>query len=97
MSEIDREKLLSIGIAKYRKEADRRDKALAKDMDAYKRLRKQGMQPPRVDGCAKLESEAISPLEVQTGVVTSNLPAEERRKMAKRLDVLEFQKATFLR
>jgi len=96
MSEIDRDKLLSIGMIKQSHLANR-DRRLSKDLEAYKRLRMNGLQPPRVDGSARLESEAVTPLEVQTGVVMSNLPAEERRKMAKRLDVLEFSPAKFLR
>lgn len=93
---IDREKLLSIGVMKKSKDAGR-DRQLSKDLDAYKRLRKQGMQPPRIDGSARLESEAVSDIEIRTGVVPSNLSAEERRKMAKRLDSLDFSPAVFLK
>jgi len=33
-----------------------RDRQLRKDLDAYKRLRKDGLQPAHVDGSAKLEA-----------------------------------------
>lgn len=97
MSEIDREKILSLGVTKYRKEMDRKDAVLAKDLEAYKRLRMNGLQPPRVDGSARLESEAVTPVEIQTGVVSANLPAKEREAMAKRLDGLDFTPARFVR
>lgn len=97
MTPIDREKILSIGTNRHRAEGDLADRKLAKDLAAYKRLRMEGMQPPRVDGSAQLEKEAITPLEIQTGVVSANLPAKEREAMAKRLDVLDFTPATFLR
>ncbi len=33
-----------------------RDKEISRDNDAYRRLRKDGVQPERVDGSAKLEA-----------------------------------------
>ena len=94
---IDRDKILSLGVKKYSKEMDRKDAVLAKDLEAYKRLRKQGLQPPSVDGSARLESEAVSKVEIQTGVVSANLPRDERVKMAKRLEVMDFEPARFVR
>lgn len=38
-----------------------------RDMPAYKRLRSDGLQPNRIDGSARLEKEASTPLEVQMG------------------------------
>lgn len=38
-----------------------------KDMDAYKRLRQDGLQPPTIDGSAKLESKAEHKFQVETG------------------------------
>lgn len=49
-------------------EAKERD--LHKDRDAYKRLRRDGLQPPRVDGSAALEQRAQSVAEVESGRVT---------------------------
>lgn len=97
MSPIDREKILSLGIKKASVGIDRREKVLSQDLAAYKRLRTEGLQPPRVDGSAQLERDAVTPLEIQTGVVKANLPAKERLAMAKRLDSLEFSPARFAR
>lgn len=48
-----------------------REKAMerrwAKDMPAYKRLREQGYQPPSIDGAARLEREASSRFEIESG------------------------------
>lgn len=42
-----------------------REKRWGKDMDAYRRLRKEGLQPQGVDGCALTETMASHPLEVE--------------------------------
>jgi hypothetical protein len=42
-----------------------------KDIPAYRRLRKSGLQPPMVDGSANLEARANSPYEVETGQIVS--------------------------
>jgi len=60
-------------------EATRRaEKDKAKDMDAYKRLRANGVQPPAINGSAKLESKAESVHEVTSGH-TFNSAAARRR------------------
>lgn len=41
------------------------DKAFSKDGPAYKRLRKEGLQPKQIDGCAKVEQLAESRVEVE--------------------------------
>ena len=38
-------------------------------MPAYRRLRKQGYQPPGIDGCAALESKAETREEIELGHV----------------------------
>jgi hypothetical protein len=38
-----------------------------KDMPAYKRLRKNGIQPKGIDGAAQLESKATSAHQIETG------------------------------
>lgn len=38
-----------------------------KDMPAYYRLRRNGLQPSRIDGCAELETRATSQTEVEMG------------------------------
>lgn len=44
-----------------------REKRWAKDMPAYKELRQQGLQPPRIDGAAKLAAKAETKFEIETG------------------------------
>lgn len=39
-------------------ELNRKEKALDKDLDAYKRVRKTGGQPTQIDGAARWEAEA---------------------------------------
>lgn len=38
-----------------------------KDMPAYHRLRRNGLQPPHIDGCAQLEGRAGSQMEIEMG------------------------------
>ena len=40
-----------------------------KDMDAYKRLRKDGLQPKTIDGSANVEKKAEHAYQVETGFV----------------------------
>jgi hypothetical protein len=40
-----------------------------KDMGAYKRLRANGVQPPRIDGAAVLESQAAHRSQIEMGQV----------------------------
>jgi hypothetical protein len=42
-----------------------------KDMPAYNRLVEDGLQPPRIDGCAELEAKATSKQQIEAGCVTS--------------------------
>ena len=46
-----------------------RDKRWSKDMPAYKALRAQGLQPPRIDGSAELAARAETRFEVESGKV----------------------------
>lgn len=39
-----------------------------KDMPAYKRLRKEGLQPKRIDGAAEVEAKAKYKWQVETGI-----------------------------
>ena len=54
------------------------------DVDAYKRLRKDGLQPKTVQGAAALESRAVSKWEVQTN---TNLNGNAR--LGQRLDAAQ--------
>lgn len=51
------------------KEVDDREKRWDKDMPAYKRLRKQGLQPKTIDGAAHLEAKATTRFEIESGRV----------------------------
>jgi hypothetical protein len=69
--------LLSVGISatatpsravtKETNEAIEREKRWEKDMPAYARLRKEGLQPKHVDGAAAMESGANDKLEIEAG------------------------------
>lgn len=48
-------------------QVEKTEKGWEKDMPAYLRLRKNGTQPPHIDGSAKLEATATDPLEVSAG------------------------------
>ena len=52
------------------------EKRWHRDMHAYKRLRDQGLQPPRIDGCADLEVNATTRFEVESGMA---YPGRERQ------------------
>ena len=43
------------------------EKRKAADMDAYKRLRRDGVQPPEINGSAKLEAHAETGYEITAG------------------------------
>jgi hypothetical protein len=45
------------------------EKRWHKDMDAYKRLRKDGLQPKRIDGSHEVEAKAVEKYQVETGLV----------------------------
>lgn len=49
-----------------------------KDMPAYKRLRHDGLQPPRIDGAAATERHAINEAEVEAGHALAPAQLEER-------------------
>ena len=53
-----------------------REKRWNKDMPAYKELRAQGLQPPRIDGSAELASKAETRFEVESGKV---LPGQAKK------------------
>lgn len=60
----------SIGfIGPKTKRANTKDDQLARDRDAYKRLRNDGLQPSHVKGSDHLEKHASLPVEVEMGHV----------------------------
>ena len=56
----------------------RAEKAKSADMDAYKRLRKNGVQPPSINGSAHLESRAEETFEVNSGHAFANAKSRKR-------------------
>lgn len=46
-----------------------REKRWQKDMPAYKELRQQGLQPPRIDGAARLAAKAETRFEIESGTI----------------------------
>jgi hypothetical protein len=65
--------LLSVSIAPsatgsaQAQEVNERESRWHKDMDAYRAIRKQGLQPKGIDGSAALENRAEDQFEIQTG------------------------------
>jgi hypothetical protein len=49
--------------------ANGKDEQLARDRDAYRRLRKDGVQPDHVGGSERIERHATLPIEVEMGWV----------------------------
>lgn len=47
---------------------NQKDKMLEKDLDAYKRLRQEGLQPQAIDGSAAAESRAEHSWQIETGL-----------------------------
>ncbi len=76
-----RDHLLSVGFAASAMPSRRGDVAateakevvLRQDLDSYKRLRQDGLQPKRVDGSARLERHADHRLEVESGHLLSDV------------------------
>lgn len=49
------------------RQLDAKDRELSKDLDAYQRLRRQGLQPEKIDGCHQLEGTVESQLDLTLG------------------------------
>lgn len=85
---IDRDKLLSISVKKASRKIDERERQLDKDLDAYQRLRREGLQPPTNEGCARLEAEAVSRVEIEMGTVRTDMAPDQRREWARAAEEL---------
>jgi hypothetical protein len=57
----------------------------AKDGDAYKRLRRQGLQPKDVDGAAQLEKHATDKLEIERGKIYGETGVRLRKEAAEQI------------
>jgi hypothetical protein len=75
-----REHLLSVGFAASAMPSrkgvvagmERQEARLGKDMDAYQRLRRDGVQPHRIEGCAAVEKVATTRQMVEGGPACSS-------------------------
>lgn len=54
-----------------------KDRAVGRDMEAYKRMRNAGLQPTNVLGAADVEAKAQSKVEVETGIIMSSDTSRE--------------------
>ena len=70
-----REHLLSVGIggSPEVQRIESSERVLRQDLDAYKRLRGQGLQPRSHDGAAHLERHAVTAAEVESGVIREDI------------------------
>ncbi len=63
-----RHKLKSIQFSKVRKSPQTlMEKRWERDMPAYQRLRRNGVQPKAIDGCAEIEARAMDQREIEIG------------------------------
>jgi hypothetical protein len=62
-------KLQSLSFSPTTHPSELKDRQWAKDGDAYRRLRANGLQPPCIDGSARLERHATTSHEVESGQV----------------------------
>lgn len=60
-----------------------------KDMDAYKAMRRQGMQPRRIDGADRLAATATDPLEIEMGRTLPGTPQEIRAGIERAQQIME--------
>lgn len=52
-------------------EINQRERGWNRDMPAYKRLRKQGLQPRQIDGCSTLEKHATERWQIEGAPVAA--------------------------
>lgn len=57
---------------------EQREKDLRKDLDAYKRLRQDGLHPKGIDGSHKLEAHVESQFDIDLGRI---IPKEEKSRV----------------
>lgn len=60
---------LSIGTSAQFNVEKRREATLSKDLDAYKRLRKNNVQPKCIDGASRVEARAQEKWQVESGIL----------------------------
>lgn len=80
-----KEKIRSVGVLR-RTGATSREQTLARDRDAYARLRREGLQPRTVGGSAELEATADHRHEVEMGHAFPRSRFPDRADTWKRVD-----------
>lgn len=80
-----KEKIRSVGVMR-RTTASSREPQLARDRDAYARLRREGLQPRTVAGSAELEATADHRHEIEMGHVFPADMFPDRSEVWKRVD-----------
>lgn len=87
--ETQREHYLSVGISAAAMPSrngpriareNEREKNLRKDLDAYKDLRDDGIQPHHIDGCHDLAKKAETKAEIEAGVALKTKAQREQLK-----------------
>ncbi len=72
MSDDFKEKLRSISFATRKHPTQVREDRLSDDLDAYARLRKNGVQPQGIDGAADIEKKATERFEIEMGMTAQS-------------------------
>ena len=76
-------KVLGVNIGGFPTAPTMTERRWEKDMAAYKAIRKQGLQPPQIDGSAKLEN-ASDAFEIEYGTV---VPKDEMPRVKESLQI----------
>lgn len=71
MSDEFKEKLRSLSFSTGKSLTQRREDQLSADLDAYSRLKKNGVQPRGIDGSAHLETRATDKVEIDYGLAAT--------------------------
>lgn len=77
------EKVKTIGVMR-RSPQSAAERRWGRDMSAYYRLRMQGLQPPQIDGSARLEAKAADRFEIEYGRLASD--GVERKAIREAID-----------
>ena len=80
-----KEKIRSVGVMR-RTDAARREPQLARDRDAYRRLRREGLQPRTITGSAELEATMDHRHEAEMGHAFPRRRFPDRTETWKKVD-----------
>lgn len=70
-------KLQTVRLSRGEHPISRKDRQWDRDLEAYSRLRRNGLQPPGIDGSANLERQGHEPAEIETGQL---MTAKQRKQ-----------------